>query len=134
MVACIQLSSTTAALLGAIIGGVIGIVGTLITTWAAFEKETKAFRRASSQKHIDDVISAYQTLLRIIFTMKRELGIAEDAYNGVFAEISLVGSDEVKSILNDIIKLPHNQRKTIDTDKAIAAMQKHIKSLQGNLK
>jgi hypothetical protein len=127
------IDSTAAALLGAIIGGLIGVVGTLISTWATFKQQTKSFNRNSIQKHIDDVISAYAFSLNVFFNIKRDGFPDRATYGDVYAKISLFGSDEVKSLVNEIIVLPSEKRKEINVDKLINSMTHHIKELEEQL-
>lgn len=127
------IDSTTAALFGAIIGGLIGVIGTLITTWATFKQESKSFKRNNSQKHIDDVTSAYFFSLNVLFNIKRGGSPDRATYGDVYAKISLIGSDEVKLLINEIIALPDDKRKEINLDKIIESMTRHIKTLEGRL-
>jgi phage-related protein len=111
MINCINISSTTAAILGTIIGGIIGVLGTIITTWATFEKESKSFNRNISQKHIEEVLSVYSFALNVFFNLKSG-GIPDRSTNGeVYARISLYGSVKVKNILNEIIQISQNKKK-----------------------
>jgi hypothetical protein len=130
MTICNIINPTTAALLGACIGGVIGIIGTLITTWASFSKDTKAFKRSKSQKYIDEVLSAYSFALNVFFNVKRGGAPDRATYGDVYARLSLFGSAEVKRILNEIIKLSPDKNPDLDIDRLIIAMQAHVGQLE----
>jgi len=127
------IDSTTAALLGAIIGGLIGVIGTLISTWATFKHESKSFKRNSSRKHIDDVISVYSFSLNVLFNMKRDGHPDRATYGDVYAKVSLIGSNEVKALFNEIIAIPTDKRNEINMDKIINSMTHHIKELEGQV-
>lgn len=116
---CFIINSTTAALLGAIIGGIIGVIGTIITTWANFKKESQSFKRSNTQKHIEEVLSAYSFTLNVVFNLKREGNPDRASYGDAYARISLYGSDEVKRLLNQIIELPGDKKREIDLDRII---------------
>ncbi len=129
-----NVNSTIAALLGSLIGGVIGIIGTIITIWATFEKESKSFRRNHIQKHVEEIISAYSFALNVFFNLKRNGQPDRASYGEVYVKLSLLGSDKVKSILNEIIQLPPDKKADLDIERIIAAMQDHIKELKSDLK
>ena len=133
MLNCLTISSTNAALAGAIIGGVIGIISTLITTWATFNKESKLFKRNNLQKHLDEVLSTYSFALNVFFNMKRDGNPDRASYGDVYARISLYGSIEVRRIVQTIVDSAPDKKRDLDIDLIITAMKKHTDKLEKEL-
>ena len=124
------IDSTVAALIGAAIGGVIGVVGTVITAWATSRRERNAFLRLSSQQNADRIRSAYEHALNVLFNLNRGGGPDRATYGNLFAQVALFGSAEVSAMLNAYLEMPAQDRQA-DLPKFIEAMKRHVEALDG---
>ena len=122
------IDSTVAALVGAAIGGVIGVVGTVITAWATSRRERTAFLRLSSQQNADRVRSTYELALNVLFNLNRGGGPDRATYGNLFAQVTLFGSAEVNGLLNTYLAMPTQERQA-DLSKFADAMKRHVESL-----
>ena len=125
-----QLDSATSALLGAVIGGIIGVGGTVITAWAASRRELRAFRRARSQQHIDRVRETYELALNVFFNINRSGNPDRATYGDTFARVSLHGAPEVRHILDDYLAASPSDKK-LDVQRIVQAMKTHLNELEG---
>ena len=125
-----QLDSGTSALIGALIGGVIGVVGTAVTAWTTARRERVSFERAKSQQHVDRVRDVYDFALNVLFNMNRGGSPDRTSSGNVFARISLHGSPDVKQIVDEYLATAPQDRQ-IDLPRLIAAMKAHISELEG---
>ena len=87
-----QLDSATSALIGAVVGGLIGVVGTAITAWTTARRENVSFARANSQPHAERVGEAYDFILNVLFNMNRGGNPDRTSHGNVFVRASLYGS------------------------------------------
>jgi gas vesicle protein len=124
-----QLDSAASALIGAVIGGVIGVVGTAITAWTAARRERVSFERTKSQQHVDRVREAYDFALNVLFNMNRGGNPDRTSYGNVFARVSLHGSADVKRIVDAYIEAAPRERQ-IDLLGLIVAMKAHLSDLE----
>ena len=122
------IDSTVAALVGAAIGGVIGVVGTVITAWATSRRERNAFLRLSSQQNTDRIRSAYEHALSVLFNLNRGGSPSRETYGNLFAQVALFGSAEVRAMLNAYLEMPAQDRQ-VDLQKFIEAMKRHVETL-----
>ncbi len=129
-----NIDSTIAALLGATIGGVIGVIGTIITVVSTSRREFTSFRRSQLQQNFDWVSSAYEYALNVMFNIKRDGNPDRATYGNVFAQLSLFGSPEVKSLFDHYLALDSEKKKEFETQKLINAMKEHLHSLQNATK
>ena len=123
-----QLDSATSALIGAVIGGVIGVVGTAITAWTAARRERVSFVRTHSPQQIDRVRDAYDFALNVLFNMGRGGSPDRASYGNVFARVSLHGSSEVKRMVDAYLEAPRERH--IDLPRLIEAMKAHLLELE----
>jgi hypothetical protein len=127
-----QLDASTSGLIGAVIGGVIGTAGTLITAWTTARRERIAFDRSQAEQHLNRVREVYDHALNILFNMERG-GMPDRASLGTaFARVSLHGSAEVDRIVQTYVNAPAQQR-AIDMSRVIAAMKAHLSELESHL-
>jgi hypothetical protein len=116
-------------LLGVVIGGMISIVGIIISNNAAHKRETLSFKRTTSQLHYDSVRSAYEFSLNVIYNMKRD-GNPDRATRGdVYARLTLLGSKEVTDLITEDVLMSNEKLKIVDTNKLVKAMKKHLDSI-----
>ena len=128
------IDATSAALLGALIGGASGIIGTIITVIYSGRREVKSFERLHTKEHFERVCSAYEFALNIFFNFRRGGGNPDRAsYGDMFAHISLYGSPEVRALLEAWLSGPQNLE-NLEIEKIIAAMQAHLASLKNEIK
>jgi len=123
------LDSATSALLGAVIGGVIGVVGTALTAWTSARRERVAFERTTSQQHVDRLRETYDCALNVLFNMDRGGNPDRSTYGNVFARISLHGSTEVQRIVEAYLAAAPGERQ-IDMPHLIKKMKSHISELE----
>lgn len=124
-----NIDSGLSALLGATIGGIVGVIGTVISAWTASLRERRAFERANSQRHMDLVRETYQDALMVFFNMNRDGHPTREAYGTVYAQIALYGSSSVKQHLDEYLAVPHRQGK-LDLDSIVNAMKRHLDELE----
>ena len=120
---------TAAALAGAVIGGVIGVLGTVITAWAASSRERKAFLRKASQQHAERVRGTYEFALNVLFNMNRDGSPDRATLGTVFAQISLFGSPEVNQMLASLLASSTNERMA-DLAALSEAMKRHLTEIE----
>ena len=122
--------SATSALLGAVIGGVIGVIGTAIAAWATSSRERTAFVRTRSLQHTDLVRETYAFALNVFFNLDTG-GMPDRATSGkMYADISLHGSPLVREILLTYLAAKPQER-TIDMTRLREAMRAHLAELDG---
>jgi hypothetical protein len=126
------LDASTAGLVGAVIGGVIGTVGTLITAWATANREKTAFARAQSDQHLNRVREVYDYALNVLFNMERGGAPDRASLGTAFARVSLHGSSEVDRMVQAYVNAPAQQRQ-LDMNRLIAAMKSHLSELESSL-
>ncbi len=124
-----MIDAAFAALLGAVIGGVIGVIGTILTNQAAARRELASFKRASSRQHVDRLRSTYEFALNVLFNLERSGNPDWATYGDMFARVSLYGSEEVKRILDAYLK-PHAKEAPFDIQCLIQAMKSHLEELE----
>ena len=127
-----QLDPAISALLGALIGGVIGVVGTVLTAWFSSRRERTSFRRTTSLQHIDRVRDTYQHALNVLFNLTSGGNPDRATYGNLFAQVSLIGSLKVNDLLQAYLDLPL-PRKPPDVTAFIRAMTEHLSDLQSRL-
>lgn len=126
-----QLDPAISALIGAVIGGVIGVIGTTITVWSASRRELKAYRRTKSQQHSDRIRETYEYALNVFFNLARDGSPDRATYGNMFAQLSLYGSREVKRILDNYLTAQTTDKHSIDLENLIQAMKKHLSEVEG---
>lgn len=124
-----QFDSATSALIGAVVGGVIGVLGTAITALTAAHRERVSFERTHSQQYIDRVRDAYDFALNVLFNMDRGGSPDRASHGNVFARVSLHGSSEVKRIVDAYLRATPQERQ-IDLPRLIEAMKAHLSELE----
>lgn len=128
----LQLDPTISALAGALIGGVIGVVGTVLTAWFAASRERLAFRRSVSLQHCDRVREAYEHALNVLVNMSNGGNPDRTTYGNLFAQVALLGSPEVDSLIQNYLE-QSQPRKAPDLPKIIAKMKTHMAALRNEL-
>jgi hypothetical protein len=127
----VVLDPAVAALLGSVIGGIIGVCGTVVTAIATTRREFRAFQRTQSQQSFDRICAAYEYALNVFFNLKQSGSPDRASYGKMFAEVSLYGSSQVKALLDDYLaRSPEDQAK-FDVQQLIRLMKEHLESLQG---
>ena len=121
---------TWSALIGAAIGGVIGVIGTLISVVAASRRELATFRRTSASEHIRSVREAYALTLNVLFNMNRGGAPDRATLGNVYAQVALAGSVTVRQLVEAYVTALPQEREKIDLQGVIDAMHEHIHSLE----
>jgi hypothetical protein len=125
-----QIDAATAALLGILIGGIIGLVGTSITVTSSARLQVRAYNQANHQQKLERVIAAYEFALNVCFNLIRDGNPDRATFGAMFAQLSLHGSEKVKKIMEDYLELPTNQSKSLDIKRLYSAMAEHIADLE----
>jgi len=124
-----HLASASSALIGAAVGSLLTLLGTVIAAWAAARRERLSFERVHSQQHIDRVRDGYDFALNVLFNMKRGGSPDRATHGNVFARISLLGSPEVRHIVAVYLEAAPQDR-SIDLARLIEAMKSHLHELE----
>ncbi|MES2947157.1 MAG: hypothetical protein V4858_01315 [Pseudomonadota bacterium] len=125
------LDPTVSALVGAAIGGVIGVVGTVITAWATSKREYRTFLRATSQQHNERVRSTYEFALNVVFNMSKRASPDRGTLGTTFSQVRLFGSAEVNELLGSYLDSP--AQSTLDLSALVGAMKRHLLDLDKEL-
>ena len=118
------------ALVGAAIGGIVGVVGTVLTVWSASRRERQNFLRTASQQHADRVRTTYEHALNVFFNLNRGGSPDRATYGDLFARVALFGSPAVNDLMDAFLAAPVKDRQ-IDVDALVIAMKKHLSELEG---
>ncbi len=119
-----------AALLGALVGAGSSVIVQIVAAFVTASHETRTFRRTLRKETIASVADAYEHALNVLFNMRRGGAPDRATYGAVFAQLSLRGSTEVKSLMEEFQNLSSQDRTGFDIDKMIKAMQAHLEQLE----
>jgi gas vesicle protein len=126
----VPLDPGSAALMGALIGAGSSVIVQIIAAFVTAQHETRSFRRTLRKETIASVTDAYEYALNVIFNMQSG-GAADRTIQGnVFAQISLRGSSQVKTLVSQFRELPPTERASFKIEELIKAMQEHIAQLE----
>ena len=124
----VPIDPAVTALVGVAIGGVIGVVGTVLTALATSGRERKAFLRSASQQHSDRVRSTYEHALNVLFNLNGGGSPDRTTYGNLVAQMALFGSPEVNRLLDAYLVLPLEGRQA-DLTAFTVAMKRHLENL-----
>jgi gas vesicle protein len=126
----IPLDPGLAALIGAFIGAGSSVIVQIIAAFVTARHETRSFRRNLRKETIASITDAYEYALNVIFNMQSGGGPDRTTQGNVFAQISLRGSSQVKTLVSKFKELPPAERASFKTEELIKAMQEHIAQLE----
>ena len=124
------INAATSALVGAIVGGLVALIGVLLNLWAAKSREAKSFERTKRLRMIEQTADSYQYALNVIYNLKRG-GMPDRSTRGnVFGQMSLFACGSVRAISDDFLKMSDDEQKTFDLDPLIKEMRSHLDQLE----
>ncbi len=119
-----------AALFGAAIGAGASVIVQIIGAFVTSEHEVKRFQREIIKQQVVTLSETYELALNIIYNMKRNGNPDRSTRGSVFAQISLVGSPAVISLVNEFLEINSESQKKFDLNQLVKAMKEHISEVE----
>ena len=124
------INAATSALVGACVGGLVALIGVLLNLLANAARDRKSFERQKRLRNLEQISDSYQFALNVIFNVQRGGSPDRSTRGNVFGQISLFGSDRVRSLCENFLAMSADEQKEFDLDALSAAMRSHLMTLE----